>query len=104
MSRYGAPYRFLSFTKISKKYFSQNYDKNAILLYNVSMKIFSERLTELRKERGLSQAAVAKALGVSLGIVCYWETNKSDPTATNVAKIARYFHVSADFLLGLDET
>lgn len=68
------------------------------------MKIFSERLTELRKERGLSQAAVAKALGVSLGIVCYWETNKSDPTATNVAKIARYFHVSADFLLGLDET
>lgn len=68
------------------------------------MKVFSERLTELRKDRGLSQATVAKALGVSLGIVCYWETNKSDPTATNVAKIARYFRVSADYLLGLDES
>lgn len=67
------------------------------------MKVFAERLTELRKERGLSQAAVAKELNVSLGIVCYWETNKSDPTATNIAKAARFFHVSADYLLGLDE-
>ena len=45
------------------------------------MKIFAERLMELRKERGLSQATIARDLGVSLGIVCYWETNKSDPTA-----------------------
>ena len=68
-----------------------------------SMKIFSERLMQLRKERGLSQATVAKDLGVSLGIVCYWETNKSDPTATNVAKLARYFNVSSDYLLGLSD-
>lgn len=67
------------------------------------MKAFSERLTELRKERGLSQATIAKALGVSLGIVCYWETNKSDPTATNIVKVARFFNVTADYLLGLDE-
>ncbi len=67
------------------------------------MKIFAERLMELRKERGLSQATVAKDLGVSLGIICYWETNKSDPTATNIAKVARYFNVSSDFLLGLSE-
>ncbi|PWM52611.1 MAG: hypothetical protein DBX60_04465 [Bacillota bacterium] len=68
-----------------------------------SMKAFSERLMELRKERGLSQATVAKDLGVSLGIVCYWETNKSDPTASNIAKVARYFNVSADYLLGLSD-
>ena len=67
------------------------------------MKAFSERLMELRKERGLSQATVAKDLGVSLGIVCYWETNKSDPTASNIAKVARYFNVSADYLLGLSD-
>ncbi|MGN1077090.1 MAG: helix-turn-helix domain-containing protein [Candidatus Gallimonas sp.] len=67
------------------------------------MKIFSERLMQLRKERGLSQATVAKDLGVSLGIVCYWETNKSDPTATNVAKLARYFNVTSDYLLGLSD-
>ena len=67
------------------------------------MKAFSERLMELRKERGLSQATVAKDLGVSLGIVCYWETNKSDPTASNITKVARYFNVSADYLLGLSD-
>ena len=67
------------------------------------MKILSEKLIQLRKERGLSQATVAKDLNVSLAIICYWETNKSDPTASNVAKLARYFNVSSDFLLGLDD-
>lgn len=67
------------------------------------MKIFADRLMELRKERGLSQATVAKDLSVSLGSVCYWETNKSDPTASNIAKLARYFNVSADYLLGLSD-
>ena len=71
--------------------------------YNVGMKIFSERLMELRKERGLSQATVARDLSVSLGIVCYWETNKSDPTASNIAKLARYFNVTSDYLLGLSD-
>ena len=67
------------------------------------MKIFPERLIELRKERGLSQAAVAEALNVSLGIICYWETNKSDPTASNIVKIAQFFNVSSDYLLGLSD-
>ena len=67
------------------------------------MKSFSERLSKLRKERGLSQSTVAKAIGVSLGIVCYWENNKSEPTASNIVKLARYFSVSADYLLGLSD-
>ncbi len=67
------------------------------------MKVFSERLIQLRKERGLSQATVARDLNVSLGIICYWETNKSDPTASNIAKIARYFNVTTDYLLGLSD-
>ena len=64
------------------------------------MKIFAERLLELRKEKGISQAALAKSLGVSYGVVCYWETDRSEPTAPNIVKIADYFGVSADFLLG----
>lgn len=67
------------------------------------MKIFAERLVELRKERGLSQACVARDLGVSLSIVCYWETNKSEPTASNIAKLARYYNVTSDYLLGLSD-
>jgi transcriptional regulator with XRE-family HTH domain len=64
------------------------------------MKIFGERLLELRKEKGVSQAKLAKDLGVSYSVVCYWETNRSEPTAPNLVKIADYFGVSVDFLLG----
>lgn len=64
------------------------------------MKEFAEKLLELRKDKGISQAKLAKDLEVSYGVVCYWETNRSEPTAPNLVKIANYFNVSVDFLLG----
>ena len=64
------------------------------------MKIFGERLLELRKEKGISQATLAKDLGVSYAVVCYWETDRSEPTAPNIIKIADYFGVTTDYLLG----
>ena len=67
------------------------------------MKVFAERLTQLRKSRGLSQATLAKDMSVSLGIICYWETGKSDPTAPKIVKVAKYFNVTADYLLGLSD-
>ena len=86
-----------------ENFYPKNIAINITVCYNVAMKIFSERLLELRRERGLSQATVARDLSVSLGIVCYWERNKSDPTASNIAKLARYFNVTSDYLLGLAE-
>jgi len=67
------------------------------------MKIFAERLLELRKEVNISQATLAKELGVSFSVVCYWETDRSEPTAPNLVKIARFFNVTTDFLLGLED-
>jgi transcriptional regulator with XRE-family HTH domain len=64
------------------------------------MEIFAKRLLELRKEKGLSQASLAKQLNVSYSLICYWETNRAEPTAINIVKIANYFSVSADYLLG----
>ena len=71
--------------------------------YNVIMKIFAERLLELRKEKNISQAKLAKDLQVSYSVVCYWETDRSEPTAPNIVKIAEYFGVSADYLLGIQD-
>ncbi len=68
--------------------------------YNFNMKIFAERLLELRKDKKISQAALAKQLQVSYAVVCYWETDRSEPTAPNLVKIADYFGVSVDYLLG----
>ena len=64
------------------------------------MKVFAERLLELRKEKGISQARLAQDLQVSYAVICYWETNRSEPTAPNLVKIANYFDVSVDYLLG----
>ena len=67
------------------------------------MKVFAERFLELRKEKGISQAKLAKDLQVSFSVVCYWETDRSEPTAPNLVKIADYFNVSVDYLLGRKE-
>lgn len=64
------------------------------------MKIFADRLLELRKERNISQAKLAGELDVSYSVVCYWETDRSEPTAINLVKIADFFDVSVDYLLG----
>lgn len=62
--------------------------------------MFGERLLELREESNISQATLAKEIGVSSGIICLWETDRSEPTAPNIVKLADYFGVSTDFLLG----
>lgn len=67
------------------------------------MKVFADRLLELRKEKNISQATLAKELAVSFSVICYWETNRSEPTAPNIFKLAQFFNVSADYLLGLED-
>ena len=67
------------------------------------MKVFAERLLELRKEKGLSQAKLAKEIGVSFSVVCYWETDRAEPTALNLVKLADFFDISVDYLLGRED-
>lgn len=61
---------------------------------------FIERLKELRNEKGISQAQLAKATGLTQTAIAYWETGKRNPTAQAVIILARYFEVSTDYLLG----
>lgn len=67
------------------------------------MEVFCERLRELRKERGLSQKAFAEILQTTNSSVCDWERGRSQPDLTMLAKIACYFDISADYLLGLED-
>ncbi len=64
--------------------------------------MFSQRLKELRKLRGLSQAALSQLLGVSQQAVGKWETGRSTPDPQTVAAIAAELGVSADYLLGVE--
>jgi transcriptional regulator with XRE-family HTH domain len=61
---------------------------------------FSTRLQELRKEQGLSQNALAKALNSSQKTISAYETGESSPTIQTILKIADFLNVSTDYLLG----
>lgn len=61
---------------------------------------FSIRLKELRNEKGLSQKQIAKDLGYAQSTYCDWENGKIEPTASALIKIADYYGVCIDYLLG----
>lgn len=63
------------------------------------MKI-GEIIKELRTERGLSQAALAKEIGVSQKAIDYWERGINEPKASYILALAEFFGVSSDELLG----
>ena len=65
--------------------------------------LFGKRLAELRREKNLTQEALAREIGVTHGQISFWENGKNEPTAGNLIKLAKFFCVSADYLLGLSE-
>lgn len=62
--------------------------------------MFAQRLKELRKLNGLSQATLSSLLGVTQQAVGKWETGRSIPDPQTLARVAAYFKVSTDYLLG----
>lgn len=66
------------------------------------MKI-AERIFELRKENGLSQEQLAKEIGVTHRAISFWEKGVNEPKATYIYRLAVFFNVSSDYLLGLED-
>ena len=60
---------------------------------------FQERLYQLRRERGLSQEALAEVVGVTRQAVQKWESGASRPDMDNLAALADYFDVTLDYLV-----
>lgn len=67
------------------------------------MRIFGQRLKELRIEKGLSTMALGKIIEASDMAINRWENNKTDTTSDNLVKFAKYFEVSTDYLLCLED-
>ena len=57
------------------------------------------RMRDLREDHDLTQTAVAKVLGVSERKYSYVETGTQPLTAEFIVKLARFYGVSADYLL-----
>lgn len=64
--------------------------------------MLSHNIKNLRTAKGISQVELAKALFVSKQSVSNWENDNIMPSVEMLMKIAKYFSVSTDFLLGLD--
>lgn len=62
--------------------------------------MFPERLKELRKEKGMTQIDLAKALGVSSGTVAMWETGKRKPSFEMFDRLTALFDRRIDYILG----
>ncbi len=60
-------------------------------------------LRTLRKEHNITQTKLAKVLGVSRSAVSMWEIDASEPDNEMLKKIASFFDVSTDLLLGQNE-
>lgn len=64
---------------------------------------FGENIKKLRKEKELTQEALAEFLGVSFQTISKWERGETYPDITMLPVIASFFNVTIDDLLGVDK-
>ena len=72
------------------------------LRYNRIMK-FQERIKELRAQKNMSQMDLALATGISQSAIAKWELGKTEPTATAIITLAKFFDETTDYLLGVTD-
>lgn len=65
---------------------------------------FGEKLKLLRTDKKLTQQQLASRLGVAKSVVSYYESGDRFPSYDVLIKIAYTFHVTTDYLLGVDRT
>lgn len=76
--------------------------RKAIPAFETEKEIFPVRLKELMEQTPkTSQQTLANVLGITRQAVANYQCGQSSPSWETIAKIAKYFHVSADYLLGL---
>jgi transcriptional regulator with XRE-family HTH domain len=62
----------------------------------------ADRIRELREAKLLTQSDLARKLSVTRSSVNAWEMGISTPSIENIIELAKTFHVSTDYILGLD--
>lgn len=63
-----------------------------------------DRLKELRSKLGVKQDAVASEIGISRARYSHYENNHVEPDIELINKLANYYNVSSDYLLGRSNT
>ena len=71
--------------------------------YNISMEKFAQRLKELRIDKGLSIQALSKEVKIGVASICRWENQQADIKGTQLVVLAKFFDVTIDYLMGLED-
>lgn len=66
------------------------------------VKDFSEIIKELRLSKNLTQSQLAERMWVKKSIISAYETDSRPPSLDMLIKYAKEFHVSTDYLLGIE--
>lgn len=64
---------------------------------------FKNRLKELRVANNLSQMQLATLLKISQSAIAKWELGKTEPTASAIISLAKFFNETTDYILGVEE-
>ena len=75
----------------------------SLLSIIVFMDIFSQRLRELRLDKKLSMKQLAKEINTTDAAISNWENGVNEPKISYVISIAKFFGVTSDYLLGLED-
>lgn len=64
---------------------------------------YKERIRELRISNNLSQMQLAQKLNISQSAIAKWELGKTEPTASALILLSRFFNETTDYILGLED-
>ena len=65
---------------------------------------FHNKLKELRTNAGMTQKQLGTQIGVTKSVISYYELQERMPSPAILIKLAAVFHVSADYLLGIEKS
>lgn len=72
-------------------------------IFFMEKNISKNRIRSLREDRDLRQADVAKATGIDQRSLSNYETGKTNPDAYAIVRLAEFFGVTCDYLLGVTD-
>jgi len=64
---------------------------------------FGEKIKNLREDLDLNQTELGKKTGMTQRKISYIECNKCEPSIDDIVAFSKFFQVSSDYLLGIDE-
>lgn len=64
---------------------------------------FGKRLKELRRSAGYTQKQLGERIGLTKSVISFYEHQERSPSPGVLMKLAEVFHVSTDYLLGIEK-